>query len=58
MKPVRVRSVSQTTPQNAEVAKIDRLAIIAAILTLIAAVIGTYIAFKNLTLDTTTTVVI
>ncbi|WP_169823431.1 hypothetical protein [Paenibacillus yonginensis] len=55
MKQVRVRSVNQSA--STEIERIDRLAIIASILTLIAAIIGTYIAFKNLTLDTATTVV-
>lgn len=62
MKPVRVRSVSPTQQSSAPAGAIDRkldaLAAIAAVLTLLAAILGLYIAWVNLRTDAASVVVV
>lgn len=48
MKPVRVKSVNPYSPAAVNQHKLDILAAIAAVLTVLAAIIGLYIAWRSL----------
>lgn len=61
MKPVRVKNlgpVNNQIPINALDRKLDYLAAVAAVLTVLASLLGLYIAWKNLKTDAATVLVV